>query len=69
MNRKKQRTQSFPWDDPRGPRKARLEASLSLTAVAKAMGYSPPYLSDLERGNRRWNTELVRKFNQAIKTL
>ena len=47
--------------------KARRESSgKSLRTVAKAMGISAPYLSDLERGRRGWSDKLSEKFNAAL---
>ncbi len=45
----------------------RERAGLSLRMVAKRMGFTPPYISDLELGRRNWSTELVEAFNAAIK--
>lgn len=43
-------------------RKLRRSKRLSLRSVADKMGFSAPYLSDLERGRRNWNTELIKEF-------
>lgn len=51
----------------RALREYRETADLSLRAIANEMGISPPYLSDLERGNRKWSEELVDKFMKAMK--
>lgn len=37
--------------------------------VAEAMGASPAYLSDLERGRRNWSTELIQRYRRALDTL
>ena len=47
-------------------RKARAKTRKTLTAVAKAMDISAPYLSDLERGHRFWSIELIERFKKAI---
>ncbi len=44
----------------------RRQKSISLREVARRMGISAMFLSDLERGNRGWTTALVRKFNKAL---
>jgi transcriptional regulator with XRE-family HTH domain len=41
----------------------------TLREVATAMGISPPYLSDLTRGNRLVDQEIERRFKNAIKQL
>lgn len=38
---------------------------ISLRALAREIGWSPAYLSDLERGKRRWTIEKERKVNAA----
>lgn len=48
-------------------RKRRKERGFSLKEVASRMGISMPYLSDLERGNRRWSDNLTDLFENAIK--
>jgi transcriptional regulator with XRE-family HTH domain len=48
-------------------RKKRKERGFSLKEVAERMGISMPYLSDLERGNRRWSDNLKHIFENAIK--
>jgi transcriptional regulator with XRE-family HTH domain len=48
-------------------RKRRKERGFSLKEVAERMGISMPYLSDLERGNRRWSDDLIQVFENAIK--
>ena len=40
-------------------RKAREERGYSLNAVAKEIGISAPFLSDIERGNRRPGTDVL----------
>lgn len=44
----------------------RKKHGISLRKVAGEMGISPPYLSDLERGRRNWNENIVNKFNIAL---
>ncbi len=39
--------------------------SLTLREVARRMKLSGPYLSDLERGRRNWNDDLVNRFKEA----
>lgn len=48
-------------------RKKRKKRGFSMKEVAERMGISMPYLSDLERGNRRWSDDLIQVFENAIK--
>lgn len=48
-------------------RALRVKAQKSLRAVAKAMKLSPPYISDLERGNRAFTSAMVIRFKEALK--
>jgi len=52
-------------------RKLRLSVRprLSQSVAAFRMGFSAPYLSDLENGKRRWTAELVRKFCEICKEM
>jgi transcriptional regulator with XRE-family HTH domain len=50
-------------------RHAREEAGVSLRAVAREVGYSAPYVSDLERGNRELSPTMLDQFEQAIARL
>lgn len=47
-------------------RELRNESGFSLRYVAYAMGISAPYLSDLERGNRPWNDEVMESFKKVV---
>lgn len=38
----------------------------TLRGVARLMGISAPYLSDLERGKRNWSADLVSRFEVAL---
>lgn len=44
----------------------RLEKHLTQTEVAKKMGISLQYLSDLENNKRNWSPLLVANFNKAV---
>lgn len=50
-------------------REKRKLVDLTLTEVGVAMGITAAYLSLLEKGQRRWNKELIESFNQAIEKL
>jgi transcriptional regulator with XRE-family HTH domain len=50
-------------------RQAREEAGVSLRAMAREVGLSPPYVSDLERGNRDLSPTMLDQFEQAIARL
>jgi transcriptional regulator with XRE-family HTH domain len=54
---------------PSEMRKLRTSRCLKLGAVAKRMGVSAPYLSDLERGNRSWRVSIELRFRKAIEEL
>ena len=47
-------------------RKYRLRLGRSLRSVARSLGCSATYLSDLERGKRRWNRALLEKVNNVL---
>jgi len=44
----------------------RTSRQVTLLEVARHMKFTPAYISDLERGKRNWNEELVRKFKKAV---
>ena len=48
-------------------RELRMKAGLTLATVAARMVLSAPYISDLERGNRNFNEELVTRYKEALK--
>jgi len=45
----------------------RRQAGHSLRVLAKRMGYSAPYISDLELGRRHWTPELIKVYSYALK--
>jgi len=45
---------------------ARHERGLTLREVAARMGFTPMYISDLERGRRAWREELVQLYFDAL---
>ena len=47
-------------------RKYRLRQGRSLRSVARELGWSATYLSDLERGKRRWTQALLKKVNEVL---
>lgn len=48
-------------------RRLREKANISLRGLAKALGVSSAFLSDIELGHRNWTEEKVEKFLKAIK--
>lgn len=40
---------------------------LSLREVARRMGLSAPFVSDLERGRRNWTEDLDERYARALK--
>lgn len=47
-------------------RAIREHAGMSMREVARALGFSPSYLCDLEIGRRAWNAVLVRDYLDAV---
>lgn len=47
-------------------RSLRENYNLSLRSIARRMGISPSYLSDLETGKRDWNDKRLRDYFLAI---
>lgn len=47
-------------------RRLREASGLSLRAIATRMGVSAPYISDLEKGFRKWTEERCSAFLSAI---
>lgn len=45
----------------------RLQAKLTLRTIAGRLGFTAPYISDLERGNRTFSEELVARYKEALK--
>lgn len=45
----------------------RLKAGAPLEKVAAFIGVKRQYIYDLERGNRRWNQDLITKYQNALK--
>ena len=43
-------------------RRRREARDISLRSMAKKIGISAPYLSDLERGNRHWNQKYINYY-------
>lgn len=52
--------------DAHALRVRRTDAGCTLLEVSKKMGISIQYLSDLERGKRNWDEELLNAFNKAV---
>jgi len=40
--------------------------NLTMARVAKRMGLSESYVSELERGKRNWNDALVERYRKAV---
>lgn len=47
-------------------RECREKEGISLRKLAKRMGVSAPFLSDLERGNRQWSDATAKKWEGAM---
>lgn len=43
----------------------RAKSGLTQSEVGERMGFAKAYVSDLERGNRNWSSELIEKFRKA----
>lgn len=48
-------------------RKLRTKSGKSLRVVACALGFTASYLSELERGRKNWNSDLLRRFERTLK--
>jgi transcriptional regulator with XRE-family HTH domain len=64
----KRRAVDVSDDDANGMaiRNLRKQSEMPQVELAKALSISPPYLSDLERGNRGFSEELFRQAVTAI---
>lgn len=47
-------------------RKKRESKGVTMAAIADKLGKTSGYLSDLERGNRRWNDALIARYKEAL---
>lgn len=47
-------------------RELRISKKKSLRSVAIKLRFSPAFLSDLERGRRNWNAELLKRYTRAL---
>jgi len=47
-------------------RDLREKSGMSLRRLAKEMGFTPPFISDLERGRRNWTPENFNKAKEII---
>ena len=50
-------------------RAARIKKGYTLREIAKLMIISSPYLSDLEKGKRAWNEEIIARFINAMERI
>ena len=50
-------------------RKARKAAKVGLNQIARELGVSGAYVSDLEHGHRAWSLDLVTRYNAALQSL
>lgn len=48
-------------------KKAREAKKISLRAVARQLGKSPAYLSQLEHGKQRWDADLEKRYRDILK--
>lgn len=44
----------------------RRKRGASLRFVAKSLGLSAPYISDLERGNRAFTEDMITRYKEAL---
>lgn len=47
-------------------RAMRVKSGKSLRSVATTLGFTASFLSDLERGHRNWNEDLLQRFVKAV---
>ena len=45
----------------------RQSRGISQTEMARRLGFSKPYVCDLERGHRHWRSDLLARYNKALK--
>lgn len=50
-------------------RQLRNSRQISLRALAIEMGFTPPYISDLELGKRNWAKPLAVKYERALQAI
>lgn len=49
-------------------RHLRESAGIKQKTIAHSMGFTPPYISGLERGNRSWSESLIAAYKRAVQT-
>jgi predicted transcriptional regulator len=47
-------------------REARIRRSLSLRKMAALLGQSPPFISDLELGRRKWTEQRIEQWAEIL---
>ena len=55
-----------PIETGRRMRELRKSRNIRMAGIARVLGYSPSYLSDVERGRRPWTLGLVEKYEWAM---
>lgn len=54
------------WELGKLMRVKREKAGVGLRQISRAMHYSAPFISDIERGQRRWNVRLIEEYELAL---
>jgi len=49
-------------------RSLREAAGIRQKTIAHSMGFTPPYISGLEKGNRKWSEPLIMAYRRAVQT-
>lgn len=49
-------------------RNLREAAGIRQKTIAHSMGFTPPYISGLEKGNRKWSEPLLLAYQRAVQT-
>ena len=49
-------------------RALREKAGIRQKTIAHSMGFTPPYISGLEKGDRHWSPSLIQAYKRAIET-
>lgn len=49
---------------PDSLREVREKAGVSLRAMAKLLGFTPPYISDIERGRRNCTPKILKAYDK-----
>lgn len=49
-------------------RKLREASGIRQKTIAHSMGFTPPYIAGLEKGQRHWSPSLIQAYKRAVET-